>query len=129
MASRHCVDRSLLLLTIDGCNCNSGDGDEEDDPQSKTKKRRISRAERVATASALAVGDFIMVLLCEKLKEKWRLEYCVLGTLLIASDLRHLHSQAALIFSCECHMRVCVRLDHQDKYTMQIIKKKVAASS
>ena len=70
MASRHCVDRSLLLLTIDGCDRNCGDdGDGEEEPQSRTKKRRISRAERVATASALAVGgDFIMVLLCEKLK-------------------------------------------------------------
>jgi hypothetical protein len=63
LASRHCVDRSLLLLTIDGCECNCGDdGDEEEEPQSRTKKRRISRAERVATASSLAVGgDFIMV--------------------------------------------------------------------
>lgn len=39
---------------------------------------------------------------------EWRLEYCVLWTLLIASDLmRHLLDQAALIFSCECHMCVC----------------------
>ena len=62
MASRHCVDRSLLLLTIDGRECNCGDGDDEEEPQSSTKKRRSSRAERVATASALAVGgNFIMV--------------------------------------------------------------------
>ena len=53
----------------DGGDVCGDDGDGEEEPQSRTKKRRISRAERVATASALAVGgDFIMVLLCEKLK-------------------------------------------------------------
>lgn len=63
--SRHCVDRSLLLLTLttDGCSCNGwGDGDEEEEeegPQSRTKKRRISRAERAAASACLAVGDFI----------------------------------------------------------------------
>lgn len=62
LASRHCVHRSLLLLlAIDNC----GNGDAEE-PHRRTKKRRMSRAERVATESALAVGHFIfiMVLCC-----------------------------------------------------------------
>jgi hypothetical protein len=110
LASRHCVDRSLLLLTIDGCDCDRGNGDDEEEPQSRTKKRRISRAERVATASALAVGgDFIMMFaLCLKLKRMEDGILCAVDITYIASDLRrHLLVQAALIFSCECHMCVC----------------------
>lgn len=68
--SRHCVDRSLLLLTLttDGCSCNGwddGDEEEEEGPQSRTKKRRISRAERAAASACLAVGDFITPLLLD----------------------------------------------------------------